>query len=229
MKKVYLSAFGALLISGLSAQSLSVSQSELALETTEKIMYGDLLVTNLTEGNLSVRVRQEAILTVADEELQICWGGLCFDWTSGSFMYTVPAFLEGNQVYEGFAMEYKANSASSGSVWKVCFWVVGNPADEVCIDVTYGTVGISETAVATMGKAWPNPSTEEINIPYFSNSGNEVLLIRNLMGQEVGRHSLRPGEGSVKLDVISFQQGIYFYSMVSGGEILGTGRFSVGR
>jgi len=55
-----------------NSQSLSISQSSVALPVDGHINYGDILVTNTSGNDLIVKVRQEPILTVADEKVQIC-------------------------------------------------------------------------------------------------------------------------------------------------------------
>jgi|GEM_PF-7002774 len=216
---------------GLRAQSLSLSQTTIAMAVDGHIDYGDILVTNTTGNDLVVKVRQEPILTVADEKLQICWGGLCFNWQANAYTYATPAAIDGMADYDGLAIAFQPNSAVSGSIWRVCFFVDGNPDDEVCLEVAFGTVGVSETEkpVATLGDASPNPALQFTMVPFAGNDGNASLLVRNLMGQEVFKTALPAGDGRFKLDLSGFENGVYFYSLVSGTEVVFTKRLLVGQ
>lgn len=214
-----------------NAQSLSISQTSIALDVDGHVNYGDVIVSNTTSSDLIVKVRQEPILTVADEKVQICWGGLCFNWQGGTHTYGTPAGIYGGDDYDGFAISFQPNSALSGSIWRVCFFVDGDPSDEVCIEVTFGTVGIEEASapIAVMGDAKPNPAVSSTTIPYSNLSGTTSLLVRNIMGQKVHAVTLPSGEGQHKLDLTEFENGIYFYSLVSSGEVLFTKRLMVGQ
>jgi len=99
------------------------------------------------------------------------------------------------------------------------------------LEVTFGTVGLKEIVapMAQLGDAKPNPAIVSTTIPYSNQAGSTSLLVRNLMGQQVYLAELPLSEGQHKLDVTGFENGVYFYSLVSSGEIVFTKRLLVGQ
>ena len=73
------------------------------------------------------------------------------------------------------------------------------------MDVTVGTVGISQQSVETL-KVYPNPAVNELNV--VLNSENTSVSIYNAVGQRMEQVVVSGSE--YKFDISSYAAGIYF-------------------
>jgi len=68
---------------------------------------------------------------------------------------------------------------------------------------------------------YPNPASTQITVHSSVNSGTETFVLYNSLGQEVKRTQLVKQDESVSCSDLS--PGIYFYSVLSGGQVTGRG------
>ena len=65
----------------------------------------------------------------------------------------------------------------------------------------------------TLQNPYPNPATNEINIPYFSDKNDCCILITDLMGRELKRFPVEKGYHLLKFPTIEFSAGMYLVSL----------------
>ena len=65
---------------------------------------------------------------------------------------------------------------------------------------------------------YPNPSNTAINIRLSTYSSNEFILITDVFGRIIYKELLQGI--NTKLDVSSWNNGVYFYEIMNGKEIL---------
>jgi len=93
--------------------------------------------------------------------------------------------------------------------------------DDLALSGSAG-VGDHETAQATFGTPWPNPATDQLNIPFELTEPNEVTLeVYNTQGKLIftsEKMTFSQGAQELTLDVSSYTPGIYFYRMSTGKD-----------
>jgi hypothetical protein len=77
--------------------------------------------------------------------------------------------------------------------------------------------------------AYPNPATDNLTVVYNVGgaSGENVLKVYDVLGQEIVSRVLNRSKGSVKLDLEAVNSGVYFYAIKIAGKTVRTERFIV--
>ena len=111
-------------------------------------------------------------------------------------------------------------------------WVPGvgysrstGPAEKFMISgmkLSSNNISVKEVANSfSLGQAYPNPSSNVVNIAFDLKSNNNVKVsILNLLGQEVinvADDKFTAGKSEVSVDVTNLSAGVYFYSMTVDG------------
>jgi len=73
-------------------------------------------------------------------------------------------------------------------------------------------------------KLFPNPATSQITIEFDKQISNCEIIIINIFGQEIIHHQL-DGNTKYSLNISELKSGMYFYSIVSDGNILKSDKF----
>jgi len=71
---------------------------------------------------------------------------------------------------------------------------------------------------------YPNPTENQINIKFDKQIINCEIIIFNIFGQEIIHHQL-DGNKKYSLNISELKSGMYFYSIVSDGNILKSDKF----
>jgi len=82
-----------------------------------------------------------------------------------------------------------------------------------------------------LSNAYPCPTATQSLVRFNrpSNSREAFIKLFDLMGREIGRYELETQNGELIVNVRSLSEGIYFYSLVSDGQVLSTKRLIVSR
>ncbi len=103
--------------------------------------------------------------------------------------------------------------------------------DDLSISVISSTVGInSGTEKAEnnlfVSAAYPNPANQEFKVSYNLNDNNQNarLAIFNAVGNQVKTIAIRSNSGVITVPMNNLRNGVYFYRIVSGGEVSKTKR-----
>lgn len=83
----------------------------------------------------------------------------------------------------------------------------------------------------TLELPYPNPAIDHISFSYSSSEqvSSAALVIRNILGSEIGRHTLDPLKRELKLSLSTYKPGLYFYTLVVDGRNQQTHKFLVKR
>ncbi|OFY98613.1 MAG: hypothetical protein A2491_10270 [Bacteroidetes bacterium RIFOXYC12_FULL_35_7] len=104
-----------------------------------------------------------------------------------------------------------------------------------CSDTVYKTVvvvnsvGIKSVESANIyATIYPNPNNGIMQLEYSFNNGEDgELVIISITGKEIARYKLNNKNGIFNIPETSLSQGIYFYKVVSGGEIIATDKLVI--
>lgn len=200
--------------------------------TEQSIIQSQGTVEN-TNGStaIDVAVRRITIDTVPGTLNYFCWEQ-CYEPptdVSPTSMTIVP----GDRI-DLFYADYKPQGNAGISTLAYCFYDVNNEADSVCATVRFsasptGILDVFSENRSGVSESYPNPASDVANINYALHNGwnNASLNVYSMLGTEVKHLSLTENQGTVRLDVSSYPDGLYFYSLVVDGAEIQTRRMMV--
>lgn len=100
--------------------------------------------------------------------------------------------------------------------------------------VVLGTKPEQQAIVSNaLGQSYPNPAQDQAIIPYnLPNSTQDARIqLRDITGREVGSYSLKlqQKQGCLPVNLSSFRNGLYLYSLVIDGKPVATRKLAVAR
>jgi len=134
------------------------------------------------------------------------------DWKSFD-MGTFSWILENQRVY--FTKNYNETKTDS-SYWKLYFTAFGGSEDGKYsfIQKELGGTAINELADVALFDIYPNPATHQISVVTDSESTLD-MVITDITGKMVYRGSLDTGFNQERINIRSFQAGVYNISILS--------------
>lgn len=236
-----------LLMSGfVSAQSLSLEwDGEVVADGTEILIEGDgsdfeyevhMLVRNSTNQDLVVALLRETLSMPEGTENYICWGS-CFgpgvDLARG--VTIVANTTTSDWEYSGHyqpRIGFEEPTIFGTARIKYTFFVEDNEADNVSFIAKFHISGVSVDEIAekvVFSGAYPNPANAIVSIDYNLNSINmpAQIAVYNMLGQNVMNHPIENNEGKLQFSVADLNEGIYFYSIIVGGQTIETKKLVV--
>ncbi len=109
-----------------------------------------------------------------------------------------------------------------------------NLADSATVDFIYNSTptGINSNVFekASVSNPAPNPTSSVFAINYKLGSTTSVgakMVVYNMLGDRVKEQSIEENDGTIRMDVSTFNQGIYICSLESEGKTLVTRRLVV--
>lgn len=230
MKTLYTFLFAFLAVTAASAQSLQLSKDSLTVTDADtNYLYAPVKVTNISGSTIEVMVKRTLISVVSGTENLFCWGATCYpEFVDTS---TSPEILNSLEADSSFYGRYTPLDNSGISRINYTFYNKNNPADSVVFYVTYNatSTAIKESSVKTDNiKVYPNPATSIVT--FFNNAifeKNSRLKICNILGEELKTYDL--SGASITVNVSDLTPGIYFYSLMESGKIVGTKKLVISR
>ena len=239
-----------LFVAGLaSAQTFQIMDHyDVSIEGTSHYERGSLMALSETKfhiknlsgstANYSAKVYELANPTSAD--LQICYGTNCFtadDNTPGPQTNIGTVTLAGGQIDSTFkAAPFTFVWAAGDSArWRVTIYNVSNAADSSSAIITWKE-GFPVSIKAEVSKndvtlsAFPNPVSSMLTVNYNVDAdvaANVSIDVYDVVGKKVASHKVINNKGQVKLDVSSFNAGVYFYSLNVNGQAIKTERIII--
>ena len=236
-------AFYSLLLIVLTSPSFS--QSAGLIEPMD-VVYGGVDETDITalwdvintsSETVSFRARRSVIDEVPGSDNRFCWGPICYEPTDNmSFEEEVfLVILEPDSISSTFKGYYNANGNAGCTVVTYCFFDLEDTSDEICHTVTFAAdcvVDVEEEEISEeqLGQIGPNPLE---GVGTFTYSLNDIdvdskIVFYNMVGEQVKEVSLTNPHGMVVVNSADFTNGVYFYSLVSKGQIVSTKKLVVG-
>ena len=189
----------------------------------------DMQIRNLTSGDLNVVVKKEVVENLEGTTNFFCWG-MCF----GPDLEVSPAVpVAANSVSAEGSLSFHVafdESVFGYVLMKYSAYDERNPDDKVTILVKFhkSGAGLNEVPTCSFGHAYPNPASSVVRFNYvLSSTGNAVVGIYNLLGQEVMTQELDSFQGQLSFSVADLQEGIYFCTLLVNGKALQTEKFVV--
>lgn len=207
------------------AQDLSVNQASFQLELDGTIEFGELILTNNGAADLEIAMSLEKVCYVEGDlsKVQMCIDQLCFVPTNENITYgeSDPLFILGTGENFELCKFAPVPAGEHGSKWRIVFFDRNNPDNNTAVDVDMGeciTTGIADFDESIIGNAFPNPSSDVINIPYEVDSENAELYIYSNIGKLMKTVTLEKGSHTQELSIKNFSEGTYFYYIVDGNN-----------
>lgn len=70
-------------------------------------------------------------------------------------------------------------------------------------------------------KVYPNPAENEITVEYYGNIEQIMILnLYNLLGVKIGTHTFNKGSNTMKISLLNYESGIYFYKIISEDKLI---------
>ncbi|MFK7810470.1 MAG: T9SS type A sorting domain-containing protein [Saprospiraceae bacterium] len=236
MKSLITILFFSIAVFNCTAQSLSLNMTEISVLPSDGISAGDLTLTNDSGNAIEIAVRLEKVCRNGGDNvtaIQICIESLCFDVVNettvwGDVAPTAYLTLGPNESNSSFSFKQNPSNTSVAdkSEWNLVLFDRNNPDDLASVNVKIVGNGLTECDISTsttdynyeIGRAYPNPAFETINIPYQIDANEADLNIYTSTGILVKTVMVSPQAEQVEVNVADFTSGIYFYNITDGKE-----------
>lgn len=224
MKQFSAFLFALICASGLSAQSLTLSQYTLDMEIGDVLDYEELFITNTGDADIELGVALDVDCYEDGDglKMQICIGPQCFEPVNTDSEWegteTSPLLTITPGEVSGALSIHQFFTGTAGSQWTITFYDRNNPGDMVDLVVNIGVCAnnISEVPALSASAAYPNPASASVNIDFDVTTSPALLQVFDLVGNVVKVITLENAQGTAKVDVSDLNNGVYFYSLSAG-------------
>jgi hypothetical protein len=100
------------------------------------------------------------------------------------------------------------------------------------VNVTGGgsTIAKELTTSGTI-EAFPNPASQQTSIEYSLSQSfqNAYVKVYDLMGKEMAQYDLDSENGTIRLNLRNYTEGVYFYTLVADGKSIATKKLVVSK
>lgn len=186
---------------------------------------------NTSAGSITVKVRRTIIqLNTPTAYSYFCNCITCFSpATNLSPVFTIspgtPCIL---------TPDYFPDSTGGTGIVRYTILDQTTAADSVSFDIVYnpGPAGINSNALVkpSISNPAPNPASSFFNVNYKLGNANVAgakMIVYDLLGNRIMETAVEEMEGTVRMDVSTLEQGIYFCSLEANGKMLATHRLVV--
>jgi len=191
-------------------------------------------VTNTGTEELSYKLKVLEYVSPDDAiGLSVCANGNCV------FLNSEPQYIGGtvtltagdsygeeggeNEIaYAGFVHNGSTGQAS------LTMQIVDAGTDAVLAEFTMDTsvAGMNDITESVKLSVYPNPSNGQVTFSYDKSFSNGQVVIKNIIGKSVAEINLR-GNSTTSFSTTNLPSGIYLYSLISEGEVIGTKKMVV--
>ena len=221
------------------SQSLSLSNSQGPIPNDSTIIpHGNLLsneiiayawVTNNAATAVPVKVKKIEIHITQGTTNSFCWGQ-CYPPDVYVSLQTIT-IDPGKTDSSDFSGHLSPNGISGYDLIRYVFYNESYPADSVCmnVDFTHFPVGIENCGIKPMlSEAFPNPVSGIFQLKYTlpANLTGKIIIL-NELGVIVKEIPLPTGSGNTTINTDQMNDGVYFYSLFTGGRICSAKRLIV--
>lgn len=187
----------------------------------------EMYIRNISSNDLNIVIEREIINVPEGGITYFCWG-MCF---SPSVDVSPAVTMSAGAVSGPSDLSFHFMPASTTDVAFVKYYAYDerNAEERISVLIAYNTTeSISETPIASLGHAYPNPASSVVRFNYeLSPSNNVSVSIYNLLGQEMKSQHLNGFQGQVSFSVAEFNEGIYFCNLIVNGQAVKTEKFVV--
>jgi hypothetical protein len=188
------------------------------------LLTGHIWIKNTTTTEMpNVYVRRIINQEVGSSQNAFCFGVNCYPPSTNQS--AIPTVLAAGVLDKSFYADYYPNG--NGGLTSITYEFFDNltfgvkVSAKATIEFAISANSINEDKLVFKGP-FPNPSSQyatfEYSLPAIYNSAE--LIIRNLLGIEVGSFTFENGTGKKAVDVSRYASGIYFYSYIVDGKVI---------
>jgi hypothetical protein len=234
MKKIYLILLAISFLYNAKAQSLIIQNANNILQDTAGffIIEGTATVVNISSSTKDVMMYRKINNLAPGHISAFCWGINCYAPFTDTSVY--PVSMPSNDSALARADLLPMDSAGYSEV-AYCWYDLNNPADSVCLLFTYdilpGLTGINELDATGGFVSSPHPNPADLFTVLFYSLKNydadAEIILYNMMGSKVLEMKLDHSKHDVRLNTAFYPQGVYYYSLISGGRVASTNKLIV--
>ena len=234
MRQIYVAILFLALAFGIKAQDIESNHPILDLNPNKlSFDVGSIILSNHTNSDYRVKLRQEIIDSPEGASLTICFGETCFPSSSANnHEYSESFSLPANGTNENLKVAYNSNGSNDSANWKLTLIDSSTGRDLYSFSVFYDSqLGIvdaykleSEISLPT-----PNPIITEATLSYELPKGIREghINVYNLTGSMVQQIELTENSGVTRIYAEGLEKGIYFYSLMVNEIALHTKRMVI--
>jgi hypothetical protein len=220
--------------SGAQSFSLINPINNIQGDTTTFQYEGSVDVINTSGVTKYVKMTRAINDTAPGHESLFCWGINCY--SSGTNTSTYQDTLDDSSTGDFAHARADLNTWNIPGLSKVtyCWYDINNTSDSICLEFDYLILptGIHEVYKSTsdfISLPYPNPADAATSIAYYLNKQytDSKIVFYNVIGSKVYEVNLDYLKQSIQINTSSFQPGVYFYSLLSGGKSISTNKLIV--
>jgi len=229
MKSVFTLFFAALLTFAATAQGLTISTGSIVIDAEGGVELGDVILSNASSSTTEIAIRLERVCLASQDLTAI---GICLHFgclspvnettTWGDVSATPYIELESGEDYESFSL-HALPIGDHESEWNVVFFDRNNPTTSATLNVSIKDATLEACTLTgtndfdySIGKAYPNPAFDIINISYDIDVNEASLNIYNSTGMLIETVVVNPQAERVSVNVADYVSGVYFYNVTDG-------------
>lgn len=196
---------------------------------------GYIKLKNNGASNIDVKIKRYELSYTAGTKNAFCWQN-CYTFMNAGAVWQFPtpsdnAWSDFVTVNAGavsnyqLVADYQPYSNVGASTYRFVAFDGNNPNDSSYVDVTFDvTLGTNDLAQKSSFSVYPNPASGNltINLETTSTSGNNSILVFDVIGNQVAEYRFNGNNGKISADVSSLNNGIYFYSLMENGKAIMT-------
>ncbi|MFT5265156.1 MAG: hypothetical protein ACI8YQ_003907 [Polaribacter sp.] len=230
MKSLLTLLFVVLFSFGATAQDLTLNMNLIELPASGIMDFETLVVTNNSGDSVQLAFRLERVCLTSSNETTVqictptgCFGSINVTTTWGDNLGGVALVALAPWASEGTFSIHIFDQGPNASEWNFVMFDRFNPTNEVVLNIVVDDNTLEAcTPTGTndfeygIGKAFPNPASDIINISYEIDINEASLNIYNSTGMLVETVVVNPQSESVAVNVADYVNGVYFYNVTDG-------------
>ena len=192
-------------------------------------------VKNVTSSPVNIQLKSYVVSNLGGDLISYCIGTQCHSAGQPATANTaIPA--NGTLTNNGLLLDF---TDFAGTGYSQVLYTLFNPVhpttDSVSIMITYKITAASgiklNTSNYSISNISPNPASNNVSLNYDLKNTTQPASIKiyNMLGTLVKTVSLDTYSNNTKIDITSLEGGMYFYSVIIGGNAVKTSRLIVSR
>ncbi|HLG34200.1 MAG TPA: T9SS type A sorting domain-containing protein, partial [Bacteroidia bacterium] len=211
-------------------QSLTATGASTPLSGDENtLLVAEVTIHNGAANTLDVLAERTVNNLAPGHTSYFCWFITCYPVNVS--LATDPASILSDSNEYSFRGYLNPNGNFGQSTVCYKFFDMNNVTDSVFVcfdyDIVTGIQVAGASATNPLSVASPNPANNLTSINYNSTNVNSRIVVYNLLGVAVKEVKLNSKQGALILATSDLNQGVYFYSLISGEKIMATKKLVV--
>jgi hypothetical protein len=197
-------------------------------------------VKNTSSSSVTIQAKKYVISNVGGNLTTFCIGSLCYGATttqSGNVTIAANSTIPPPHATSTFGLSTDFDAFVSSGTAKVMYTIfnTSNVSDSISVIINYNlTAAAGIESVANnyyVSNISPNPASTNISLNYDLKNSMQPASVKiyNMLGTLVKTVALDAYANNTKIDITALEDGLYFYSVVVGGNAVKTSRLIVSR